>query len=272
MINYPEFDWPLGHVDGGISDPAKVITDMKVFDSDLGSIEAAYRQAGILKQTLFVITADHGMMPISRLVPASVVENAVTQAGTSAPDIATGSADYVWLADDTKSQAVAENIVKANDPGIQTAYYLVTTNGKPQYVNANPSAVSASVEAANQYLLDALLNGHQPSVVVFGREGVSFADPKNNWKGDHGGNSWQSQHVPLILAGPGINSGVVTARAAQLEDIAPTILTDMGVPPTGMDGNVLADALVRPPSSLQQSRTAEIRWLDPVMSALKAGG
>jgi hypothetical protein len=92
LINYPEFDWPLGHVDGGPLSPATVITDMKVFDADLGLIEDAYRKAGILDQTLFVITADHGMMPITRLVPASVVTNAVTQAGTTAPNIASASA------------------------------------------------------------------------------------------------------------------------------------------------------------------------------------
>jgi arylsulfatase A-like enzyme len=221
LINYAEFDWPLGHVYGGSLDPAKVIADMKTFDADLGRLEDAYRKAGILDQTLFVITADHGMMPITHFVPANVISDAVTRAGTTAPNIASSSADYIWLADVTKAQAVAQNVMAAHDPDIQTAYYLTTLQGKSQYVSASPSGVSSAMERANQYLLDALLNGHEPAVAVFGREGVSFSDPKTGWKADHGGNSWQSQHIPLILAGPGIQSGVVSSAPVQRQPYSP---------------------------------------------------
>jgi hypothetical protein len=268
LVNYPEFDWPLGHVDGGNLNLDKVITDMKVFDADLGAIEDAYRKAGILDQTLFVITADHGMMPVTRFVPATTVSNAVTQAGTTAPDIASSTADYVWLADPNKAQSVAENITSAHDPGIASAYYLVTSNGKPSYVAANGSNVTPSMETANQYLLSALLNGHQPSVVAFGAPGASFSDPKSNWKADHGGDTWQSQAVPLILSGAGIQSGVVSSSPVQLEDVAPTALTDMGVTPKGMEGHVLTDSLVEPTAGDIKQRQAELQQITPVVDGL----
>lgn len=270
MINYPEFDWPLGHVDGGNLDPPKVITDMQAFDEDLGRIEQAYQAAGILNQTLFVITADHGMMPISRFIPASLVTNAITKAGTTAPDIASNTADYIWLADSSKGQAVAQNIVNTNDPGIQSVYYLTTMNGKPRYMYAGQGPGSSAAEAANQYLLQALLNGHEPQVVAFANEGASFSDPTTKWKADHGGASWQSQHLPLILAGPGIQAGQTVTAAAQLEDVAPTVLTDMGVTPTGMSGHVLADALTNPTAAAQQARNQEVGWLTPIVDALSA--
>jgi hypothetical protein len=272
LINYPEFDWPLGHVDGGNLDPSKVIADMKAFDADLGAIEAAYQRAGILSQTLFVLTADHGMMPITRFVPSTVISNAVTAAGTTAPDVATSSADYIWLADPTKAQAVAQNVMNAHDPGIQSAYYLTSVAGKPQYAPADSSAVDATTEAANQYLLDALLNGHQPAVVVFGREGTSFSDPKTGWKADHGGNSWESQHVPLIMSGPGIRPGQVSNAPAELEDVAPTVLTAMGVKPTGMAGHALTEVLLQPGSADERNRAAERTWLGPVVHALAKEG
>ena len=268
LINYAEFDWPLGHVYGGSLDAAKVIADMKTFDADLGRLEDAYRKAGILDQTLFVITADHGMMPITHFVPATVISDAVTRAGTTAPNIASSSADYIWLADATKAQAVAQNVLAAHDPGIQAAYYLTAIQGKPRYVSAGTSGVSSAMERANQYLLDSLLNGHEPSVVVFGGEGVSFSDPKTGWKADHGGNSWQSQHIPLILAGPGIQSGEVSSAPVQLEDVAPTVLTDMGVQPSGMEGHVLNDALVQSSSVAQHARAVEIGQMTPIVSAL----
>jgi predicted AlkP superfamily pyrophosphatase or phosphodiesterase len=270
LMNYPEFDWPLGHVYGGNVNPAKVSTDMQAFDADLGRIEAAYQAAGILNQTLFVITADHGMMPVTRFIPSTVVTNAVAKAGTSAPDIAANTADYVWLADSSKAQAVAQNVLSANDPGIQSAYYLTTQKGHPQYVAAGQGTGSPAVEVANQYLLQALLNGHEPQVVIFGNEGASFSDPSYKWKADHGGGSWESQHIPLVLAGPGIKPGQTLTTPAQLEDVAPTVLADMGVTPTGMGGNVLTDALYNPSSAATKTRTAEIGWLGPVVTALSS--
>lgn len=268
LINYPEFDWPLGHVDGGSLDKGTVVTDMQGFDTDLGAIENAYRREGILNQTLFVVTADHGMMPISRFVPSSVVTNAVAQAGTTAPDIATNSGDYVWLADPTRAQTVADNIVKAQDPGIQSVYYLSTLGGQPHYVAADGVSLSPADEAANQYLLGALMNGHEPTVVAFGTEGTSFSDPSSNWKADHGGNSWQSQHIPLILAGPGIRSGQVSNAPVQLDDVAPTVLADMGVTPRGMEGHIVTEALTRSTAADQQARAAEARIISPVITSL----
>lgn len=270
LMNYPEFDWPLGHVDGGILDKPMVSTDMKGYDRDLGMIEDAYRKAGILDQTLFVVTADHGMMPISRFVPSSVISNAVSQAGTTAPDIASNSGDFVWLADPTKAQAVAQNIVSAHDPGIASVYYLTSGQSGNRYVAASDQRIPGSAETANQYLLESLINGHEPAVVVFGREGTSFSDPASKWKADHGGNTWQSQHIPLVMAGPGVRPGIVTAPA-QLDDVAPTALADMGVKPTGMEGHVLTEALLTSGAKAREVRRAELRQIVPVARGLLAG-
>lgn len=270
LINYPEFDWPLGHVDGGILDKPRVITDMKGFDVDLGKIEGAYRKAGILDKTLFVITADHGMMPITHFVPSTVVSNAISAAGTTAPDIASNSGDYIWLADAGKAQAVADNIMAAGESGIQSAYYLTSDGGKPAYVRADGAHLDPATESVNQYMLGALLNGHEPSVVVFGKEGVSFSSPTSNWKADHGGNSWESQHIPLIFAGPGIKKGTVQQAPAQLDDVAPTVLAAMGVAPTGMEGHVLSDALQDVVAREKHARRHEVKRLVPMVRSLMA--
>jgi arylsulfatase A-like enzyme len=270
LINYPEFDWPVGHVDGGNQDPAKVIQLMKAFDRDLGKIEDAYSKAGVLKQTLFVITADHGMAPLKRFIPSSIISDAVQQAGTTAPAVSNSTGAYVWLADTSKAQLVAQNIVKAADPSIQSVYYLTTSGGQTQYALAGGSFVRSEVDKTNQYLLGTLVNGHEPTVVVFAKENASFADPSTNWKADHGGASWQSQHIPLILAGPGIRPAVVTGQPAQLDDLAPTILTDMGAKTTGMQGNVLTDALLSSKVQVQRVRSAEVKLLTPMVNAMIA--
>jgi hypothetical protein len=268
LINYPEFDWPLGHVDGGSLDPTKVTIDMRQFDADLGEIEDAYRRAGIFDQTLFVITADHGMMPISRFIPSSEISGAIAKAGTTSPDVAENTADYIWLADPTKAQAVAQNVLDLHDGSIQSAYYLTETSGQPHYVSASSGTLTPQQEAANQYLLSGLVNGHEPAVVVFAVEGATFSDPKAGWKGDHGGNTWDSQHIPLIMAGPGIRPGVISDAPVQLDDVAPTVLADMGVAPTGMEGHVITDILANASSADQRARAGEETQLNPIVQAL----
>ncbi|MGI8824941.1 MAG: alkaline phosphatase family protein [Chloroflexota bacterium] len=267
LINYPEFDWPLGHVDG--SDRGKTIRLMRSFDHDLGTIEAAYRRAGVLAQTLFVITADHGMSPLKRFVPDTVFTNAVAQAGTKAPAVSYSTATYLWLSDTTRAHAVARNLLGANDPGIQSVYYL-SVRGLPHYVHAGGSFVSSEVDSANKYLLGTLMNGHEPTIVAFCREGQSSINPSTDWKADHGGANWQSQHIPLILEGPGIPQGQIQVQPAQLDDVAPTILTAMGVRPTGMEGHALTEALTQTTAADRRARDAETAHVTPLVNALMA--
>jgi arylsulfatase A-like enzyme len=270
LINYPEFDWPIGHVAGGIKSPNRVITLMKAFDQNLAEIEQAYKRAGILKKTLFVITADHGMATINRFVPQSIFADAIRAAGTTAPAISYNAGAYIWLADASKASAVASNVMQAHDPGIQSAYYLDTAGGRSRYVRAGGSFVSSDMEAANQYLLQTLMNGHQPNVVAFCTAHQSTSSPKTGWKADHGGASWQSQHIPLIFAGPSVRQGVVSEDPAQLEDIATTALTAMGVKPVGMEGRVLSEALIRSNPAARKARATEVGQITPLVNALIA--
>jgi arylsulfatase A-like enzyme len=270
LINYPDFDWPLGHVNGGNLDRPGVIALMQIFDRDLGLIEDAYKRAGILKQTLFVVTADHGMAPIYRFVPDSLFDNAVRAAGTTAPSITHNTATYIWLQDLAKGPAVAANILKARDPGIQSVYYLAHTKTGVQYALAPGWKLLPRTDMANQFLLRTLMNGHEPAVVAFCVKNASTSATSTHWKGDHGGSTWGVQHVPLVLAGPGIKKGFVTANAAQLEDIAPTVLVDMGVRPTGMEGKAMTEAFTDPYAADVAKRQQEIMRVQPVVNALVA--
>ncbi|MGH2447078.1 MAG: alkaline phosphatase family protein [Chloroflexota bacterium] len=265
LINYPDFDWPLGHVDGGILSPHKAATLMRVLDFDIAQIEEAYRHAGILKKTLFVITADHGMMPIHHFVPRSIFTDAVSQAGAVAPTIILNSGGYVWLTKAAEGEPVAANIVAAHDPNIQAVYYLSHQHGKSVYAPAPGQSVSASIEAGNQFLLRTLLNGHEPTVVALLTEYSSATDPADHWRADHGGASWQSQHIPLVISGPGIRQGVRISKPVVMTDIAPTVLHDLGVKPAGMTGHILPGALRHADGALWRVREEEIHQLTPLV-------
>jgi Type I phosphodiesterase / nucleotide pyrophosphatase len=272
LINLPEFDWPLGHVDGGVIDPQGVKTLMQAFDRDLGVLQDAYRKAGVLDRTLFVLMSDHGMMPLRHKVPESDITAAVSKAGTSLISQAYTSAAYLWLKNESRAPLAAQNIARLNNPYIQAVYARTRTAKGFTYARITSSKLlySGGTEAANQYLLNSFNGSNAPDVVVLFTEGVG-CEPggQAKWKADHGGTSWQAQHIPLILSGPGIRSGHVSSYPARLIDVAPTVLQAMGASHKRMQGIPLADALQAPPSWTAQWQQAASKRLMPVVTALQ---
>lgn len=272
LINEPEFDWPLGHVDGGSRDPKEVALLMRGFDRGLAALEEQYKKAGILDQTLFVVTADHGFSTIYHQVTKDDIDHAVTQAGTQIISDTYHTAAYMWLSDESRASLAASNIAKLANPYIQSVYFKEpTSSGGYQYVRASGSDrfYVPNVEAANQYLLGTFNGPRGPDLTVFFTEGTaSLPGGEASWKGDHGGADWESQHLPLIMSGPGVQRGVVSSSPAMLIDIAPTALALMGIPHTGMDGIPLAEAMTAPSRAQVQTRHVQVASLSPLVSSL----
>ena len=280
LINLPEFDWPLGHVAGGDRDPSMVRTLMRGFDQDLAMLENAYREAGVLDQTLFVLTADHGFAPIYHTVSQSLFAKAVSAAGTSIVSDTYHTGAFLWLRNRSRAVVAANNVARLHNPYIQAVYYKAwTAKGGFQYVRATTPTWRAyairpygapGMEAANQYLLRSFNGPNGPDLVVqFTEEAASEPGGQTQWKGDHGGGDWQSQHLPLIFSGPEIRHGYVSSYPARLIDIAPTVLSVLGVPATGMQGIPLADALESASPRAWAAQRAEGATLHPIVSALQ---
>jgi hypothetical protein len=272
LINLPEFDWPLGHVWGADRDRSAVVKMMQEFDVDLGRMEEVYRKAGVLDQTLFVITADHGFAPIDHTVSQQVLEKAVAAAGTSIISDTYHTAAYIWVKNESRSVRAAANIAKLQNPYIQSVYFKESVAGRYDFVRASgPELFHApGVEAANQYLLHTFSGPNAPDLAVFFTEDTaSLPGGEATWKGDHGGADWESQHLPLVFSGPGVRSGHVSTDPARLEDIAPTVLTLMGIQPRGMGGIPLADALARAPAGAVAGERAQAGSQLPVITALQ---
>jgi arylsulfatase A-like enzyme len=271
LVNLPEFDWPLGHVWGADRDRKAVYKLMQGFDEDLGHLEAQYRKAGILDKTLFVVTADHGFAPIYHQVTKEELQGAVAKTGAKIISDTYHTAAYMWLDDPSRAAAAAAQIAELHNPYIQSVYFKEPNPNGYDYVRASgPQGFkTGGMEAANQYLLNSFNGVEGPDVVTFfTADTASLPGGEANWKGDHGGADWYSQHVPLLFAGPGVVTGV-HSEPVRLEDIAPTVLAMMGVDPIGMSGVPLADAMLHPSKpdiAKQKSVTAR---LQPVVSALK---
>ncbi len=270
IINEPEFDWPLGHLDGGVADSWLAWRLMSRLDADVGSIETAFRQAHVLKDTLFVLTADHGMLALDHRIPHQLIADAVQRAGTSLDDYDYHSAGYFWLHDRTRAAKVAAAFVGLHNPYIRAVYYR--TPGSLTYIHApgEPALASPEVAVAQKFLLGTLANQSAPQVVMFLAENTSIVGRnETNWRGDHGGASWNAEHIPLILSGPGVREGIHSSYPATIYDIAPTILSLLGAPWTGMDGIPLYDAFTNPDVAGAEAQAARGAKLAPLVSALQ---
>jgi hypothetical protein len=273
LVNLPEFDWPLGHVNGGVLDGHGVVTLMQAFDRDLAMLQDAYRRAGVLDRTLFVLMADHGMMPLDNKVSDTALTDAASKAGTSVVWQSFSSGAYLWVKDASRAGQAAKNIAALRTPHVQSVYVKGRTKTGFSYIRTSSAKRlhAAGTEAANQYLLNTFAGPNGPDVVVlFTEHAGSEPGGQAGWKADHGGTSWRSQHIPLVLSGPGVRSGVQSSAPARLIDVAPTVLQAMGVPHQRMQGVVLADALTDPPAGAAQVQNATSRHLMPVVQALKS--
>ncbi|HZU11561.1 MAG TPA: alkaline phosphatase family protein [Chloroflexota bacterium] len=242
-------------------------------DSLIGRIMNAYRRAGLLGRTDFVITADHGMDHIRRFLPYSVITRALAAAHATPVYVEHDTAAAIGLTQDAKAPAVARNIFRFGGPLIDATYYKVETGGHWRYRAAAVQPwISSGVRAAYVRLADTMAADSGPDVYAVYAPGISsryFLAHGYPWRAGHLGPQWADQHIPLILSGPGVRAGVVSHYPARLVDIAPTVEYLLGVRATGTDGVVLAGVLRHPPPALRAAQRRRADVLVPIVRALK---
>ncbi|MCX6004713.1 MAG: alkaline phosphatase family protein [Chloroflexi bacterium] len=271
MINLPETD-EFGHWSLSIDAPEVMGKCVSNVDKQIGRLMEAYKKAGIYDRTVWVITADHGMTPRLHNISQKVVDEAIAKTGTRCqiPNPET------LLYDPSKSAEAVENVVTAGIPGIKGGYYRVKqADGSYIYVPTPTTAkqITGDLEKCFLYL---------ESTHACERSADFTLIESENWRQDwsllgakpmissHETITWNDQHIPLIIAGPGIKKGVKLDSPARLVDIAPTVLTLVGVTPEKMDGVVLADCAEEATQQQIEAQNAISQYLQPLAAALKA--
>jgi len=264
MLNLPETD-EMGHKCGGISAPAIMKPVVVNVDTQIGRIVKTFKDEGIYDRTLFVVTADHGMMPnafnasIGSYIEAFLNPNDLPQLGLTS--------QAIWLRKSDRSRKVAEKLARINPSGIGRIFYKAGEGSDVSYRAADLDGTESL--PAWDYLLDTIACGGSPDVILRIREnsilGRKF--PLNS-KGKHYQGTWGTQHIPLIIAGPGVRVHTRSQMPARLVDIPPTIIALMGMEPGGMDGIVLADALVSPSEIQIRKQVETTQRINPLVRAL----
>jgi arylsulfatase A-like enzyme len=246
LVNLPGTDIE-GHVTGGIIDQQDMRTLAKGVDHAIGLIMDAYKQAGLFNKTDFVVTADHGMVPNTHIVPTKAMYAAIrnTNAPALEDDLLT-TGGYVYLRNPSDAPRVASELAAQHFPSVEGALYKAPS-GSGYVCKAEPGTAAALGPAVTRAYIDLCNTMASPSsaevVLPYAEDAMGLTvDGSKHW-GNHGGFSWRVQHIPLVISGPGVRHGV-SAFPAQLVDIAPTIERLMDLPiPSAVDGVVLADLL-----------------------------
>lgn len=242
LLNLPGAD-VYGHLFGGPATPDVMRRIVKGIDRNIARVVEAYKAEGLYDQTLFVVTADHGMTPNMHVVLPAGVKEAGRRAGAGEMFHTGGTASYIYLDDSRSAAAVAKEVARL--PRIAASYYRTMQNGVSTYLPASGTAVHPELDAAFRYLLTSMDGPESPDVVAPFAENT-IGKLVTHAYGHHGGLNWGAQHVPLVLAGPGVRRVATSHFPARLVDMAATMARVLGVSLSQQDGIVLADALITP--------------------------
>lgn len=262
MINLPGPD-TYGHRVGGPAQPDVMGRLVAGCDAQLGRLIAAYRDRGILDQTVFVVTGDHGMVWNLHQIDDNDLKWEIRQAGGDYLFHTGGSSAYIWLRNPAVAPQVAQHLVDTFEHA-PFAHWGAVESGRYVYhpIARAGTTIDPALEAAYQYLLGTFAGPLAPDIALtFEENTITRWYPDTH--GEHGGATWGTQQIPLVISGPGVRAGVHSQFPARLMDVAPTVLTLLGIEPTNMDGVVLADSLVRPTN-------AQVRAQDSIAGALQA--
>ena len=238
LINLPDTD-SVGHNSGGPAAPAKMAEVMRNVDAQIGRLVKAYKDAGLYDRTLFVVTADHGMIPNATNIDGAAIRKALSDAKVPVP---AAQVPHIWLRDPSQAKIAADAIATAGIRGVGAVYHKTSDGFR---ISDRSPKIAPELDAAYRYLIETYDFTRGPDVVAMLNENALPGEYPPNSRGAHGSITWGTQHIPMIFAGPGVRAGMVSQQPARLADIAPTVLRIMGIEPRGMDGAVLADCLIK---------------------------
>ena len=241
-----------GYKPGGKVPGPLLIRALNFINAEVGKMVTAIRQRGSASSTAIIITAKHGQSPTNpndlKRVPDSAIISAINAAWAVShpgnPNLVIFSADddgmLLWLSD--QSQAAA-NFVKQ---------YLLTHSASGNDINGNPITVSASglkkvYAGAQSAAFFGVPNGdpRHPDVLGIAQHGVVYTGGMSKIA-EHGGNDPQDRNVPILVVLPSAHQGSTITSPVETTQIAPTILTLLGLDPSQLQAVQIEHTQVLP--------------------------
>jgi hypothetical protein len=208
-----------GYQDADGTPSETLLGAMDFVDAQIGRLVAEIHQRGLDDSTVIVISAKHGQDPVDparrEIVDKSLIASQVDAVAPGLLAHATfDDVALLWLSDPERTEDAEKALDDNRTPdGIRTILW-------------GPSLIYQFGSALN--------DSRSPDIIVLPRPGVIYAAPTATKLAEHGGFNPDDTHVALLIAGPGIAIRTV-ATPVTTTQVAPTILTLLGLPPTELD-------------------------------------
>ena len=250
---YPDPSNPSVIVSGGLGGYADGTVPGVVLQSALDFVNGkltemmeALQASGNGSNTAVILSAKHGQSPQNRADLTIINDGNMIDAlnaawdptyttDNSLPLVAHAIDDdgiLMWLNDRrNKALTFAKNFLQ-NYSGSGVGSDPLGNKTTKAFSQAGTKAIYVGKEVAD--LIGVKQNdGRVPDLVGIAQQGVVYAGSKLSKIAEHGGDAEQDRHVPIVVWGPGIRPGVV-ADEVETTQIAPSILTLLGLPPTNL--------------------------------------
>jgi arylsulfatase A-like enzyme len=218
-----------GYLDAAATPSNELLQEIQFVDASIGQIVGALKNEGIYNDTLLIITAKHGDSPIDPTryladgsdTPATLLGDAIpfsesplnpTGIGATEDDVS-----VLWLKP-TASVSAAVSLLEADatEIGLGQIYY-----GPTLALNYNVGGLGPG------------LDPRSPDIIVTPNVGVTYSS-SSTMIGDHGGFSHDDTNVVMLFELPRFSPQTVSDISTTAQ-VAPTILTALGLDPTALD-------------------------------------
>jgi hypothetical protein len=207
----------------------ELLNEIEFVDASIGEIVGALQDAGLLDDTLLIITAKHGESPINTSqyvadgsnTPATLLGSSIPYSESPLNRTGIGATEddvsVLWLKQGA-SVTAAVNLLQENAAaiGLGEIYY-----GPTLALNYNVGG------------LDPGDDPRSPDIIVTPNVGVTYSS-STTMIGDHGGFAHDDTNVMLLVENPSFTAQTVSATVATAQ-VAPTIVQALGLNPAALD-------------------------------------
>ena len=228
-----------GYTDSIGTPSPSLLAEIKFVDRSIGKMVSQLKKQGLYNSTLIIITAKHGQSPIdsSRYIrngppndPASILSSFLAPSqlemiGPTEDDVA-----LLWLSDSGQTAAAVAELEAASPAA-----------GPPPPLPLAPNTnIAGIVEIFSSPSMDLYYNPgdlRAPDILITPNIGVTYSNSGKKLA-EHGGFAHDDVNVILLVSDPNFASTTITSPV-ETEQVAPTILTALGLDPTSLQAVVV---------------------------------
>ena len=231
-----------GYEANGVTPGPLLRRALEYVNTKVGSMLAALHAKGLASSTTVILSAKHGQSPdtpsaLTRIPDGPILEGLDQAWATAHPEdtepLVAFSLDddgmLLWL-----HYRTPEALAFAKS-------YLLASNGTGNDIEGNPKPYTSSGlttlyagEEAAEYFGTSTTDPRVPDLFGISQYGVVYTGKKGKIA-EHGGANPQDRDVPLVVSGAGVGVHSVDSQTVETTQIAPTILSLLGLDPGALE-------------------------------------